>query len=785
VSLWSRRTSGAGATGSADPWATQVVAGRTGATGTGKSTGKSTGKWSSKFTGKSPKDPARRDRRSAGVVSLGTVVTVVGALSASLLGGGLATRHSDILDGNTWIVAASRDGVERLLRVNPGSSEVDLDTPSPLPAGRSAQLQQSNVTTAVVDASTGDTFAWDPVGGHWQKSSTRVSGNTALHLTTTAAFTVDRTSGTVRQLDPTLLSAPIGPALSLHANVSDSVVDGSGQLWLAMPQIRQVVAVQGGASGPSVGREFKLPSSGSLLTLTALQSGVLVGDPTGRTSYRLIPGSSAAERIAGAPNSTSALSAASSDDDSGAVLDPSAGTVTRVVPKDDQRAQSIRLGAGYSGDQFGRPVVFGDRVYVPDYTAGKVLRSSPGGGVEAFPPQRLTDGGAEFDLFVDDGRLWVNGRDEAKAYSVDESGRWTPVAKFQRQRIKPPKVTATRSAPSTAPDPQIPKDSGKSGRPPVKAGEGPKKPTGPAPDPTTAKPTPKPTTPSPTPAPPPDAPANLAAAPGDKSLDLTWKAPAHGAAEVTGYTVEWTGANGSSDSTTRPKAARDYSIPELTNGVAYTVKVTAVNARGQGDSATVSATPVTTAGVELQSVAANGRGRIQVNYAVDQKGSGDVTCQILVGGTSKWSGACDGASSQTIAGLAAGTGYSVQVKATNPQGDGSSAVQSVTTWPAPEVTINKGPSAQGQGTPVCHDRSCAWIEVKIKYFDPGQSYSLTADDNHPANGDGSGSFPPRTITAGSDGTADIWGAGKTYYFGYQGYQVWAFVDGLQSNKINW
>jgi Fibronectin type III domain len=767
VSLWSRRTTADGSPDrAADPGATQLVANKPGPEKGGAKSG----------------DKARRDRRSAGVVSLGTVVTVVGALTATLLGGGLATRHSDILDGNTWIVAASRDGVERLLRVNPGSSEVDLDTPSPLPKGRGVQLQQSNVTTAVIDASTGDTFAWDPVGGRWQKSTTRVSGDTALHLTTTSAFTVDRTNGTVRQLDPTLLSAPIGPPLSLGADVSDSVVDGSGRLWLAMPQAKQVVAVQGGASGPSIGREFKLPSSGSLLTLTALQSGVLAGDPAGRTSYRLIPDSSAAERIAGVPNGPEAVSAASSDDDTGAVLDPGTATLTRVVPKDDDRAQSIRLGTAYSGDTFGRPVVFGDRVYLPDYTAGQVLRSTPGGGVEAFPPQRLTEGGAEFDLFVDDGRLWVNGRDEAKAYSVDRSGRWTSVTKFQRQRISPPKVAATRDTPRTAPDPQIPRDNGKSGTPPVKSGDGPQKPAGadPTPKPTTAKPTV-----SPTPAPPPGAPANLAADPGDRTLAVSWDPPASGAADVTGYTLKWVGADGSSDSATRPKTAGKFEIPGLTNGVAYTVSVTAVTEAAEGEAAQVSATPVTTAGAELQDVAASGQGLVTVSFAVDDKGSGPVTCQLLFNGEQKWSGGCGGAGSQTISGLAYGTGYTVVVKATNAQGSVESASRTVTTWNAPVVRIAKGPSARGQGSPTCTDPSCAWIEVIIENFTPG-GHTLTAQDNHPENGDGSGSFKPRPITAGADGKADTWGPGKTYYFGYQGYQVWAYVDGIQSeNKITW
>src|SRR5215468_2489021 len=72
------------------------------------------------------RDAVSGRRRRTGLFSVGTVVTVVGGLAATLLGGGLAIRHSNILDGNTWITA-SANGVERLLRINPGAGEVDVE----------------------------------------------------------------------------------------------------------------------------------------------------------------------------------------------------------------------------------------------------------------------------------------------------------------------------------------------------------------------------------------------------------------------------------------------------------------------------------------------------------------------------------------------------------------------------------------------------------------------------------------------------------------------------------
>jgi hypothetical protein len=119
-------------------------------------------------------------------------------------------------------------------------------------------VQQPNLTTAVVDATSGGTYTWDGAGRRWQKSTTRVSGDTALHLTSDNAITVDRASGTVRQLEPGLVSDPVGKPVQLASRVSESVVDGGDALWLALPATRPVVAVDRSGAGPSVRQEFRL-----------------------------------------------------------------------------------------------------------------------------------------------------------------------------------------------------------------------------------------------------------------------------------------------------------------------------------------------------------------------------------------------------------------------------------------------------------------------------------------------------------------------------------------------
>jgi hypothetical protein len=734
------------------------------------------------------------------VFSVGAVVTVVGGLAATLLGGGLAVRHSDILDGNTWITASTQ-GIERLLRINPGAGEVDVEAPSPVGKGHSPVLYQSNVTTAVVDAASGATYTWDAVGGRWQKSTTTVSGNTALHLTSSTAFSVDRTDGTVSELEPARLSA-VGPAVRLGSQVSDSTVDGSGTLWLALWTAHRVVAVAGSAGGAAVQQQFQIPTSGEKLALTALQSGVMATDAKGRSTYRLVPGRGAAERITGVPAEPESVSAASSDDDTGAVLDPQARRLTRVAPQGDQRARSFDLPAG-TGHRYGRPVVFADRVYLPDYTAGQVLRTTPDGGLEPLPSAPVRRGDGAFDVFTDDGRLWVNAPDSAVAFSVDRSGNVVPVTKFDPKRIPPPgahpssppshKVPKPQPHPTnTVPPPAPPAPP----LPPVSTPSRPASPPPPppvtTPPPTTrrqappppVRPTPSPTptpSPSPTPAQPPGAPTITGVQPADGALTVTWQPPPGPLGTVTGYTIGWASPGTAPQQVSKAATTRSVTITGLTNGVAYTITVFATGPGGDGPPAQATGTPLTTPGADLRDARPSGHGQVTVDYTISDNGSGAVTCRILFSGTVKWSGGCAGDGSQLITGLADDTPYDVTVTATNAQGTVTSPPRSVRTWPAPKVTITKGDRAVGTGTPKCIDLSCAWITVHIENFTPGQSYPM---DAFSSRNDPTG-FPAKSITPGSDGQTTISGPGQTWYYGYSGTQVWVVVGGVQSNTINW
>ncbi len=91
----------------------------------------------------------------------------------------------------------------------------------------------------------------------------------------------------------------------------------------------------------------------------------------------------------------------------------------------------------------------------------------------------------------------------------------------------------------------------------------------------------------------PSAPTALTATPGDAQAALTWAAPADtGGSPITGYTATAVPADGTLPTRVCTAASSPCTVTALTNGVTYTVTVTATNAVGTGAASTsVTAVP--------------------------------------------------------------------------------------------------------------------------------------------------------------------------------------------------
>ena len=196
----------------------------------------------------------------------------------------------------------------------------------------------------------------------------------------------------------------------------------------------------------------------------------------------------------------------------------------------------------------------------------------------------------------------------------------------------------------------------------------------------------------------PSAPTSVAATVGDQQVVLTWAAGATGGSAITGYTIErndgsgWTTVTANTQST-----STSYTATGLTNGTAYTFRVTPLNVNGSGAAAVTSpaVTPIEAPGVPAQPTAIAATGSATVSVTAGTGGApssytvtaspGSAVCTVT--GTS---GSC------TLTGLTAGTAYTFTATATNATGTSQSSVASA---PVTPLAPSSGGASGGSPAP--------------------------------------------------------------------------------------
>ena len=168
-----------------------------------------------------------------------------------------------------------------------------------------------------------------------------------------------------------------------------------------------------------------------------------------------------------------------------------------------------------------------------------------------------------------------------------------------------------------------------------------------------------------------------------KTVDIRWAKPAStGGAPVTGYVVRAYAGRTLVRSVSAGGSATAVTVTGLSNGTAYRIAVTAVNAAGSGPaSATVTATPRTTPGApRITSVTAQVKA-VAVRWARPASTGGAPVTGYVVraysGGTVvKTVNASASATSVTVPGLASNTRYTFRVVAKNVAGLGAPSATS-------------------------------------------------------------------------------------------------------------
>jgi hypothetical protein len=580
----------------------------------------------------------RRWRSRGGLVTLGTVLSLVTGLGLTVLGLGSADQAVASFDAASWVWSRTKG---EAARINGVTARVDTRVNVPKARGHQNQISQNDRFVILRDVQTGVISSMDLTSLQIFAGPQMTAGiGVSIALHDDAAFVIDAVQGEVRQLDPRSLS-PIGESLRYPPGITGGVFDGEGKLWVAVPSEGTVSAItaaplpddsaaggSGGGqtvTGPVRIRTESVATPSHDLAISTLESGVAVLD---RTTNTLTTFRGDQKRVEVLPLAGT-----------GALPEHTDGAVVPVTVPDARHVYAVPEAGGVAdfpvpgdGAKLQPAVAWEGFFYVADESTGTVHVFDSAG--RAQKDIGFKNPGGALELEVRENYLFINAPGSSTARVVDNAHQVRVVDKYADDVLggDPPPTP-----PAPPPPPEKPK------KPPVSK---------------------------------PGAPRNVRAAAGNAEVRVSWQAAPSNGADITKYVVEGV------DKTFQVGAnQRSLNVTGLTNGETYKFAVHAVNKKGDGPARTSNAVRPTSevpdaptaataeakpdGTVSVSWPAANGQGLDIERYAVT----------AVSDGTSAPLGEVKGETSLTIKDgeLEYGKQYAFTVVAINERGAGSKA----------------------------------------------------------------------------------------------------------------
>jgi beta-lactam-binding protein with PASTA domain len=354
-----------------------------------------------------------------------TRLVVVLAVLASVLvvafGTGYRASQAVVDDGSAYLVKG-----RSITHINAETGRSDADVARELAKGdERLQVVQTPSGQVYVVSADGTTTKIDLGEMAPAQSLKGTPGKTEVLGSGSDTYYVDRGHGTVELFNPDTMAA--GRSVPLPHGVTAAVATSSGRtLWvLSGDRLLRVVDGVVVASTP-------VGNSDQRLTLVGNKPVLVDGGGT----VRLVENDKVRAIDAGLPaGDTLELNQPGVAGSTVWVADEAAGNLVGINVTKGQTT-TTPLGSGDHAN-LGPSVTLGGRVYVPDYTGHVVRVVSAGDGTfERTIP--VTGTSTTFDLFVEDGRVWINDPAARTARVLDGAGRGTVIDKGAGHGVKDP-----------------------------------------------------------------------------------------------------------------------------------------------------------------------------------------------------------------------------------------------------------------------------------------------------------------------------------------------------------
>ena len=482
----------------------------------------------------------RRWRSRGGLVTIGTVASLVTGLGLTVLGLGAADQAVASFDAASWVWSQTRG---EMARINGVTAKVDTRVDVPGARGHQLEVSQNDKFVILRDLSTGTISSMDltTLQTYAATYPSNAGLGVSVALQDNAAFVVDAVRGEVRQLDPRTL-VPIGEALHYPPSITGGLFDGQGRLWIAIPEQGTVSAITpaslpsdppsgsgsgagSAAAGPRVISTTAVAAPSHDLAISTLDKGIAVLDRTTNALTTIRDGQKTAKTL---PLTGPGYLAPHTD-----------GLVVPVTVTDARHVFTVANGGatqdfGVPGDgtKLQPAVAWEGYFYVADEETGVVHVFDQAGQ----PVKSITfkNPGGPLELEVRENYLFINAPGSSTARVVDNAHQVRVVDKYADDVLggDPPPVPPTPPKPPKPPKPVVSK---------------------------------------------PGAPRNVHAEAGNAEARVSWQAAASNGASITRYVVEGAGKTFQVGA-----GQRSINVTGLTNGETYTFAVHAVNKKGDG-----------------------------------------------------------------------------------------------------------------------------------------------------------------------------------------------------------